>query len=541
MSRPPPKSVRPHPRLGDPRIGWSSEHALHAQRFFDRVLRHTRGRGAGKPFKLHSSQRWRVIAPLYGWREYDDLDGWIRAYSELFLEMPRGNGKTEIASGIGLYELVTQPAAPEVYLAARTAEQAAIAWSAAAAMVQASHELSALLRVLPSRRRIIAPQTGGWMRVIAAEALSQLGGAPAAVILDEFQAQRDGALYNALRQGGGKRPDMLVVLLGTAGAAPGSWGHTQHELSARIAQDPDLDPTRLVVIDTAPVDADWTKPATWRKANPALRGKWLSERTLAIECARAQLNPAEEWSFRTYRLNQWLRPEHSWTRLALWDACPSEPVTLDDLAGRQVWGGIDLAATHDLAALAWIADGDDGTLLVLWRVWITDTADTQLDAETSGAWRQWADAAGVVVCPSTISHDDIADAALADAARLDVADVGVDRFDGAHVLTRFSDHGLAATSLNQGAYLSPAVKALADVVANQQLRHGGNPVAAWSAVNAVARHDANERVSLVRPPREGAAARIDPLAALVMAVDRRMAPVEAEPEPAPAIFPEDLL
>ena len=537
MSRPPPQKVRPHPRLGDPDIGWSTDHALHAQRFFDRVLRHTRGRAAGKPFRLHDSQRWRVIAPLYGWRQLDPLDGWVRAYSELVLEMPRGNGKTEIAAGIGLYELVTQPAAPEVYFAARTAEQAALAWSAAETMVNASPELSALLRIVPSRRRIIAPQSGGWMRVIAADALSQLGGAPAAVILDEYQAQRSGALYDALRQGAGKRADTLIVLLGTAGAGPGTWGRATHDVAERVAADPALDPSRLVVIDSAPTSADWTKPATWRRANPALRGRWLSQRTLAIECARAQLNPSEEWSFRTYRLNQWLANEHSWTRLALWSACPDEPLDVADLAGRPVWGGIDLAATHDLAAMAWIADSPTGDLEAVWRIWVTDTAHAELDRETAGQWSQWADAAGVIVCSQIIDHDDIADAVIADAARLNVADVGVDRFDGAHVLGRLADHGVPATSLNQGTYLSPAVKKLADIVGSKQLRHGGNPVAAWSAVHAVARHDANERVMLVRPPRSAGAARIDPLAALVMAVDRRMAPVEPEPEPAPAYFP----
>ena len=73
-----------------------------AQRFFEDVLVHTKGRWAGVAFKLADWQRDDIIRPLFGTLNPDGT----RRYRTAYIEVGRKNGKSEIAAGVALYCLV---------------------------------------------------------------------------------------------------------------------------------------------------------------------------------------------------------------------------------------------------------------------------------------------------------------------------------------------------------------------------------------------------------------------------------------------------
>ena len=73
-----------------------------AVRFFERVLLHTKGAWAGRPFALQPWQRDDVIRPLVGWKRR--IDG-RRRYRYAYLSWPRKNGKSTTAAIVGLYML----------------------------------------------------------------------------------------------------------------------------------------------------------------------------------------------------------------------------------------------------------------------------------------------------------------------------------------------------------------------------------------------------------------------------------------------------
>ena len=72
-------------------------------------------------------------------------------------------------------------------------------------------------------------------------------------------------------------------------------------------------------------------------------------------------------------------------------------------------------------------------------------------------------------------------------------------------------------AMGQGfASLSAPTKELQRLVVEGKLRHGGDPLLRWCASNVAAKMDA---AGNYKPDRERSAHRIDPIAALVMAVD----------------------
>src|SRR5579864_137264 len=93
-----------------------------AVNFFQRVLKHTKGAFANDPFLLLQWEK-DVISDIFG--SLDD-DG-NRLYQTAYIEVPKKNGKSELAAGIALLCLVADDeAGAEVYSAAAAKEQAGL-------------------------------------------------------------------------------------------------------------------------------------------------------------------------------------------------------------------------------------------------------------------------------------------------------------------------------------------------------------------------------------------------------------------------------
>ena len=75
--------------------------AWHVVEFFPRFLRHSKGRWAGQPFELQPWQRDDLFFPIFGWQRPDGT----RRIRRVYCELGKKNGKSSLASGLGLYML----------------------------------------------------------------------------------------------------------------------------------------------------------------------------------------------------------------------------------------------------------------------------------------------------------------------------------------------------------------------------------------------------------------------------------------------------
>jgi phage terminase large subunit-like protein len=183
-----------------------------AVKFINR-LQHTKGRWAGVPFKLRPWQE-RIIRDVFGWKNADGT----RQYRYLYIEIPRGNGKSELCAAIALLLLFAdlEPGA-EIYGAACDRDQASIVFNVAAAMVRQHPKLRRRCKIIDSTKRIIVPKTGSFYRAIPADAAGGHGFNAHGVIFDELHVQKTRDLWDALTSGQGKREQPLVVAITTAG------------------------------------------------------------------------------------------------------------------------------------------------------------------------------------------------------------------------------------------------------------------------------------------------------------------------------------
>lgn len=374
-----------------PKRRFAPDLATHAVKFFEGLLVHTKGGWARKPFILAEFQH-EIIEPLFGQQVYDsDLKDWVRLYNLAWLELARKNGKSELMAGIAL--LLTggdDEEGAEIYGVARDTDQASLVFNVARRMVELSPVLSQNFKLYPTNRRIVYPKTSSFYRVIASDALGNLGQDPHGILFDEVIAQPNAELWDALKTGFGSRRQPLMVAATTAGDDPGSFAKSEHDFSVRVAEDPKLDPRRFVYIRSTPRNADLADQETWKLANPAIEAGFLRPQVLRDEYQTAISNPREERRFRQFRLNQWQdSPSLEWIGLHEWDQTAGMVVE-EQLKGKTCYGGLVAATAQGITALAYVFPAaSPQPWQCVWRFFLPEDSLPDLVSRTNNAAEQW--------------------------------------------------------------------------------------------------------------------------------------------------------
>jgi phage terminase large subunit-like protein len=333
-------------------------------RFFPTYLEHPKGPLIGTPFKLAGWQQ-RFLREFYR----RDAKG-RRIYRLGVLGVPRGNGKTPLAAGLGLYELVSRADAPEVYFAAASKEQAGIGLEFARSFV----EPGPLADWVTVKSVLSCPSRRASMRVISADGRLQHGRAPAAAIVDELWAletAREQQTYIALNSALHKREDAYLLAITTAGydkqsllgriyEAALDWPEVTTSEDGCLTIASDEEQGQLLWWYGAPEHADLEDERVWRAVNPAA---WIQLRDL-----RRQLHdPAlAELEFRRLHLNQWTAAREAWLPAGTWEALRSDA---EIPAGAEIYIGVDIGLHHDTSAVVWAHRFADGRIVLRCQVW----------------------------------------------------------------------------------------------------------------------------------------------------------------------------
>ena len=500
--------------------------AARAVNFFERVLVHTKGDWARRPFLLAPFQRDHIVVPIFGEMEWsDERLRYLRRFRMAWIEVARKNGKSEMLAGIALTLTVADDEeSAEVYGLARDRPQARKVYDVAERMVELSPVLSRRMNSYSTNKRLVDPRTASYYEVLASDAAGNLGHNPQGVIFDEVLTQPDERLWDVMRTSMGSRAQPLMVGATTAGDDPAAFVAVEHAYSQRVAADPGLDRRRLVYMRNTAMDADPFDERNWHAANPAL-GIFLSLDQLRDEAREAENEPTKEHAFRQFRLNQWLTRAVKWMPEHLWSACTGRPAATPDemderVARQRCFGGLDLSSKHDLTALCWAFPLTPTRLVALWRFWIPEDQVEAVDRLTGGQCSPWVKAGWIVATPgAVIDYDAIYAQIDADRERFRVVDLNHDPAMAAPVVQELGKRGLQAVQVTQGFAMSEPIQEVMRRVRARELEHGDNPVAKWNLLSTDVKQDTRERWSIIKPVRGMTGARVDGSVALVMAVD----------------------
>ncbi len=351
-------NIRTIARAGNPEFVCADD-TLSPADFFEQNLRHQKGPAAGERFVLETWQR-EFVDELYRVDERGN-----RIYKRAILGVPRGCGKSPIAAGLGLYELMTRTDEPDIICAAAARDQAGIVFEYARGLAE-SGPLAEHLII--GRREIARPETRGVLRTISADGYVAHGANPSAVIIDEahaFTTDRQRELFEALDTAVHKRPDSFWLTISTA-------GHDRASLFGKLYADvlEQLEPEYSVPGVTtardeangvlmfwwgAEADCDPDDEAIWQSVNPA---SWVT----VPELRRQRRSPSMSAStFKRRHLNAWVAPEvERWIPGDTWSALAVPGSRIEP--GATVCIGGDGSRSYDTSALGWASRAPDGRI-----------------------------------------------------------------------------------------------------------------------------------------------------------------------------------
>ncbi len=474
--------------------------------FFPRYLTHGKGEWAGKPFELERWQK-KYIGHLFGWKRSDGT----RRYRKSFLYVPKKNGKTQLAAGVGIILMVAddEPGA-EVYSASGDKDQAALIFEAGSYMVENKQELNELIRILPGYKLMKFDTTGSYWKVLSSEAKTKHGPNIHGLILDELHVFPNDELIDTLENGTAARTQPLTLALTTADYDRVSPCNDELEYAIKVRDGIIDDPYYLPALWITDPEADWTSEKTWKAANPnydiTVKKSYFEEKV-----KKAQEQPSKENSFKRLHLNIQTKQEHKWMDLQKWDASGQ---TLDpsELLGKPCFAGLDLSNTRDITAKALFFPDYCALLL---KFWVPEfTAKQKLE------YQIWHDQGYVNLCDGpVVDYEQVRTDLLDDSERYQVLGVGFDPYNAAQLSVKLADtDGLPMISFRQGFLsMSEPIKQMERLILTRSLVHFANPVLRWMISNADIKEDPAGNVKIVKPGKDSPK-KVDGVVASVMAI-----------------------
>lgn len=503
----------------------------------------------GQPFRLQPWQK-DPLREFYGTVDVDEDTGQVcRHYQYLYEEIPKKNGKTEVAAGLGLYHLVGDGEKnPQVYICAADKENASICYNAMCSMIDHRPWLGMRVKQVPSKKEIHLRNGSGFIKVLSSEAYSKHGYNASCVIFDELHAQPNRALWDVMTFGAGSaRRQPVWIVLTTAGDDPDrksiGWEiHLQCRriLAARAGTGPieDDNPVWLPVMYGLPDDPDECAKidiydeAVWRQCNPSI-GVTIPLRTIRQEAREARQSEAKERLFRWLRLNQWIATKSvGWLPLTLYDKTQWHVPKLEEsykgnqlrremrriLRGKKCFGGLDLATTTDLAAFVLEfppQPGLDNWVILFWA-WRPLEGVVEAEKRDHVPYRDWARAEYLNLCDGDmVDFMDIEDTILEASRTYRLQVLGVDPYLSRMMSGRLEKSKITTVEIRQNmADMSPAMKDIEVKLRSGVMKHEHNTCARWNFGNTRCATDGNANI---KPMKNLSTGRIDITVAWIIA------------------------
>ncbi|RKD61545.1 terminase large subunit [Rhizobium sp. WW_1] len=374
------RDLRDGPERG---LVWDVEAANKVIGWFPRNLRLKDGQFQGRKFTLHPSQAFRV-GSLFGWK-------WaatgLRRFRRFYDEEGKGNGKSPMLAGIGLYMLMADgEAAAEVYAAASKKDQAQVLFKDAVSMRNQSPRLSSRTTTQgenPVWQITYVGKKGDrrYFKPISSDD-GQSGPRPHCGLCDEVHEHKNRNVIDLLEAGFKFRLQPLMLMATNSGTDRKSICWEEHQHAINVAAGITDDDTTMTFVCALDEGDDWENdPSCWPKVNPLLDVTITTE-WLAGRVALAKAIPGKRNDIARLNFCEWTQSVNAAIKRESWLACQKKlDIAALVEAGYPCFGGLDLSQTRDFTAytLTWVLDATKDAEVLASKTWFWTPEATLLD------------------------------------------------------------------------------------------------------------------------------------------------------------------
>lgn len=496
---------------------YSFKRANHVIEFGENYCRHSKGKFGGHPVRLELWEKAH-LATIFG---FVDIEG-NRQYRESILIVGKKNGKSLLASIVGLYMLVGDgEPGPEVYAVATKKDQSKIIWLESKRMTKKSPSLRK--RIRPLVAEMDSDFNDGVFKPLASDSDTLDGLNIHCVLMDEIHQWKNGkALYDIMADGVSAREQPLVYITSTAGTVREDIYDQKYDEAERVINGYDdvdgyHDEHFIAFIYELDNRKEWTDEKCWKKANPGL-GTIKNLATLKAKVEKAKSNPmlvknlvCKEFNIRETSSEAWLTFEN---------LNNTEAFDIAQLKPRYCIGGLDLSATTDLTCATIIFKVlNNETLYVKQMYWLPADLLEERSKVDKIPYDLWLDQELLRVSEGNkINYKDVTNWFLEVQNELDIYiyKIGYDSWNSQYIIDELQQNfGKESTEpVIQGKKtMSSPMKNMAADLAAKKINYNNNPILKWNLSNAAIDVDKNDNIQLCKTSK--ATRRIDGVASLI--------------------------
>lgn len=367
------------------------DRATHICEFFEEELVLYEGEFAGQPFRLMDWQK-EFLMRCFGWVRFSkDWNREVRRFRKSSLWVPKKNGKSPLAAGVGLYLLSADgEEGQKVYSVAKDGKQAKIVHTHAMEMVRRSPNLRESCTINKSTGRILYEPTTSWYDLLSGDNIEGQEGLNGSSITDEKHVVTR-RLAKVLEYMGASRAEPMDFGVSTYGNNPDSYGKQDCDYGKAVERGDIDDESFLHLSYELPEGMsfeDAGKPEVWAQCNPSY-GITIKETEMAAAYKRASRSLVDQNNFLMYRTNKWNTSESPWLRYDDWKK-NGEDWKLEDFYGDPVWLALDLSKTRDMSSMVLVfrkETEEEPTFYQFPYFWLPETyAETNADKVDFLGW-----------------------------------------------------------------------------------------------------------------------------------------------------------
>lgn len=497
---------------------YEAKRGNHIIEFVENYCRHSKGKMGGQLVRLELWEKaW--LAATFG---FVDDDG-IRQYNLSVLIIGKKNGKSLLASAVGLYMLIGDgEPGPEVYAVATKRDQAKIIWQEAKRMVRKSETL--LKRIKPLLNELSSEDYNcGVFKPLASDSDMLDGLNVHCCLMDELHQWKNGRqLYDIMADGTIGRDQPLILVTTTAGKIREDIYDEIYDDAVRTTNGlfdevGYKDEHSLYIIYELDKREEWEKPDCWEKANPGL-GTIKNRNALASKVKKAQANPSLVRNLVCKEFNIAETSTESWLNF---DELNNETkFDVKELRPTYGIGGADLSSTTDLTAAKMLFRlPDSENIYVMSMYWIPADLVEKKVTEDKIPYDKWIEQGFMRTCPGNKIDASVVTAwyqELQDEYDIYLWKEGYDAWSAQMWVNQMIDAfgPTVMEAVHQGKKtLSAPMKALKADLVKKRIIYNNNPIDKWCLANTAIDEDRNGNIQPIKTSKS--TRRIDGTAALL--------------------------
>lgn len=488
---------------------------------FIEKLKHTKGAWRGRNIHLEPWQIFCICVP-FGWISKDNG---FRRFTEIYLEIPRKNGKSIIAAAIGLYMLLYDgEGGAEVYSGAASQKQAREVFAPAWLMCKGDDELRDHFGVQVWGKK---PDNGQ----LTLEDYSKFemlignppdGSSPSCALVDEYHEHPDDRLFDTMETGMGARAQPMLIVTTTAGTDISSPCYDKRlQIESILKKDEGKENDSIFgIIYTIDDDDKWDDIENWKKANPNY-GVSVFKHYLEKKLKGAIQRASKQNITRCKHLNQWMNAGTAFFNMLEVEKCVDYYLKIDDFKGKMCWVGLDIASKKDLAAVCAIfKENNGGKDHYYWFAWAF-LPEKALEGEKAAHYQKWKEEGWLETCGEARLNFDIIEEKIKWLAKeFEVKEVPHDPWNAAQMAGHLLEEKIQMVEVPQTVtHFTEPTKEMDALISDQKIHFPDNPILKWCLSNVVVKPDKKDNVF---PHKERPEQKIDVAIAGIMALGRAM-------------------